>query len=236
MESETLSARLREIRQVTGLSAEDFAKVMGVSVSSVYKWENGTTISLSTQSIAHFAKVLNVNPNWLVLESETQRAIPGKEIPVLAKTEEEVKSMERNAMSQFHDLFIYSGLTITDLADLSGITRSALSLWINGKGELSFNCCFRLAQTLGCSMEYLVGMSDMFAYVYTQDKKGREHKYCVRADVMMSISPHAKNVICNGLAPSGFKRGKFDCLTTGNVIKRYVEEEMLKGVERFEIK
>ena len=43
-------------------------------------------------------------------------------------------------------------------------------------------------------------------------------------------------VICNGLAPSGFKRGKFDCLTTGNVIKRYVEEEMLKGVERFEIK
>ena len=25
-------------------------------------------------------------------------------------------------------------------------------------------------------------------------------------------------------------------MTTGNVIKRYVEEEMLKGVERFEIK
>ena len=25
-------------------------------------------------------------------------------------------------------------------------------------------------------------------------------------------------------------------MTTGNVIKRYVDEEMLKGVERFEIK
>ena len=25
-------------------------------------------------------------------------------------------------------------------------------------------------------------------------------------------------------------------MTTGNVIKRYVEEEMMKGVERFEIK
>lgn len=236
MDSETLSARLREVREITGLSAEEFAKHMGVSVSSVHKWEDGTTLALTTQSITHFAKVLNVNPNWLVLESETQREIPGREIPVLAKTEEEVKSKERNAMSQFQDLFIYSGLNITDLADLSGTTRSALSLWINGKGELSFNCCFRLAQTLGCSMEYLVGMSDMYAYVYTQDKKGRERKYCVRADVMMSLSPHAKNVVFHGLEPNGFQRGKFDCVSTGNVIKRYVDEEMLKGVERFEIK
>ena len=33
-----------------------------------------------------------------------------------------------------------------------------------------------------------------------------------------------------------FQRGKFDFVSTGNVIKRYMNDEMLKSMARFEIK
>ena len=45
----------------------------------------------------------------------------------------------------------------------------------------------------------------------------------------------AKRTRCKRRKENRFQRGKFDFVSTGNVIKRSMNDEMLKSMERFEI-
>ena len=64
--SKTIAATIREAREKTGLTQEEFAKKAGLSTSGYIKIEIGTTKTPDATSINKLAKVLGVNPKKLI--------------------------------------------------------------------------------------------------------------------------------------------------------------------------
>jgi transcriptional regulator with XRE-family HTH domain len=58
----SLGSRLRERRQQLGLTLEEVAQAVGVSKSTVQKWESGTIEDMRLTKAAGLAKVLKVSP------------------------------------------------------------------------------------------------------------------------------------------------------------------------------
>ncbi|MDR2122078.1 MAG: HigA family addiction module antidote protein [Flavobacteriaceae bacterium] len=60
------------------------------------------------------------------------------------------------------ELVEYSGLTITEVADLLKMTRSNVSNLLNGKISLSTNVALRIEQVFGGSAEHLMKMQTAY--------------------------------------------------------------------------
>ncbi len=58
----SLGSRLRERRQQLGLTLEEVAQAVGVSKSTVQKWESGTIEDMRLAKAAGLAKALKVSP------------------------------------------------------------------------------------------------------------------------------------------------------------------------------
>lgn len=62
------AVRLRKLRERTGLSADEVAKIMGVNKSSVYHWETGHAFP-KVEQLPLLAKTLNCkSPRYLFAE------------------------------------------------------------------------------------------------------------------------------------------------------------------------
>lgn len=82
----SLGSRLRERRHQLGLTLEEVAQAVGVSKSTVQKWESGTIEDMRLNNAANLAKVLQVSPLWImgITESMTGLIKPRtKRVPVL---------------------------------------------------------------------------------------------------------------------------------------------------------
>jgi len=58
--------RIKELRARLDLSMEQLAKRSGISLSSISRWENGTTPTIKLSSIDAIAHAVGVNPFWLM--------------------------------------------------------------------------------------------------------------------------------------------------------------------------
>lgn len=83
----SLGSRLRERRQQLGLTLEEVAQAVGVSKSTVQKWESGTIEDMRLAKAAGLAKVLKVSPLWIMGISESMTdptpKAKAKRVPVL---------------------------------------------------------------------------------------------------------------------------------------------------------
>lgn len=83
----SLGSRLRERRQQLGLTLEEVAQAVGVSKSTVQKWESGTIEDMRLAKAAGLAKVLKVSPLWIMGISESMTdptpKAKTKRVPVL---------------------------------------------------------------------------------------------------------------------------------------------------------
>ncbi len=71
MKNHTLIAkRLKECRESKGKTLEDIGNLVGVHKSTVLRWENGSTSKITHPTIELLAKYYDVNPAWLMGESE----------------------------------------------------------------------------------------------------------------------------------------------------------------------
>src|SRR5690606_36782174 len=86
-EDMSLGSRLRERRQQLGLTLEEVAQTVGVSKSTVQKWESGTIEDMRLAKAAGLAKVLKVSPLWIMGISESMTdptpKAKTKRVPVL---------------------------------------------------------------------------------------------------------------------------------------------------------
>jgi len=85
---DTTGDRLRKIRQIKGLSAEDLSKLIDVPVSSIYNWEKRN--SAMPASIAlKIADKLNISMVWLINGIGTMEQIDceftERQIPIVAE-------------------------------------------------------------------------------------------------------------------------------------------------------
>ena len=83
----SLGSRLRERRQQLGLTLEEVAQAVGVSKSTVQKWESGTIEDMRLAKAAGLAKALKVSPLWIMGISESMTdptpKAQTKRVPVL---------------------------------------------------------------------------------------------------------------------------------------------------------
>lgn len=67
----TVSERIRSRRKELGLSAEDVAKLIGVSPSTVYRYESSEIENMGIDKLEPIAKALRTNSAYLLGWSET---------------------------------------------------------------------------------------------------------------------------------------------------------------------
>lgn len=76
--------RLRERRMELGLTLEEVAEAVGVSKSTVLKWETGTIEDMRVNKAAALAQVLNVSPLWVIGVTDSKSGPPRtKRVPIL---------------------------------------------------------------------------------------------------------------------------------------------------------
>jgi len=76
--------RLRKRRMELGLTLEEVAEAVGVSKSTVLKWETGTIEDMRVNKAAALAQVLNVSPLWVIGITDSRSGPPRtKRVPIL---------------------------------------------------------------------------------------------------------------------------------------------------------
>ena len=76
--------RLRKRRMELGLTLEEVAKAVGVSKSTVLKWETGTIEDMRANKAAALAQVLKVSPLWVIGITDSRSGPPRtKRVPIL---------------------------------------------------------------------------------------------------------------------------------------------------------
>jgi putative transcriptional regulator len=59
--------RLKELREISGMSQEELAKKSGISRATLSKIENNEEVNVNTRTIAKLADVFNVKPSEIFL-------------------------------------------------------------------------------------------------------------------------------------------------------------------------
>lgn len=70
MRSEQIGQRIKDRRDEIGLTLDDIATEIGVAKSTVMRYEKGTIEKIKLPVIEAIARVLNVNPSWLIGKSD----------------------------------------------------------------------------------------------------------------------------------------------------------------------
>lgn len=70
MGNSIVAARMRARRESLGLTLDDIAAEIGVSKSTIQRYETGTIERLKLPVIEAIANVLNVDPAWLIGKSD----------------------------------------------------------------------------------------------------------------------------------------------------------------------
>lgn len=78
---------MRLLREDMGVTQDDFAKLLGISLSAVAKWESGTNAP-GKQAVKRIAEVTGVSADWLVDGVGTMW--PGDRRPASRPTTQEV--------------------------------------------------------------------------------------------------------------------------------------------------
>ncbi len=66
----TIKDKIRERRLELGLTLEEVANAVGVAKSTVKKWESGQIASMRQSKIVALARVLRVEPTYLIFEGD----------------------------------------------------------------------------------------------------------------------------------------------------------------------
>lgn len=82
-----LGDRLKKRRLDLGLTLEDIGEAVGVTKSTVMKWENGLIENMRTDKVALLARALKVSPLWVMGLEENENVMPyqTKKVPLLGE-------------------------------------------------------------------------------------------------------------------------------------------------------
>ena len=81
-----LGEKIKIRRKEIGMSAEELAAQVGLSPTTIYRYENGDISKVSTKKVGEMAKALRISPAFLIgLEEEHPAAEEPAHKPVLSK-------------------------------------------------------------------------------------------------------------------------------------------------------
>lgn len=85
MINEEIGKRLRTAREEKGIMAKELAEMVGLSKSTVSRYETGDTGKMKLPIVEKIADVLGVNPVWLIGESDIKYLSKEQEIRITDK-------------------------------------------------------------------------------------------------------------------------------------------------------
>ncbi|MCM1387841.1 MAG: helix-turn-helix transcriptional regulator [Bacillus sp. (in: Bacteria)] len=109
-----IGERIKSARNLRGFTLEDVAKKVGVTKSTVQRYENGKINSIKIPVVESIALALNVNPAWIAGKSDVME-LPTQKIPKImqyynqlndiGKHEAEKRVEELTSLPQYtHDI------------------------------------------------------------------------------------------------------------------------------------
>ena len=120
----TIKDKIRERRLELGLTLEEVASAVGVAKSTVKKWESGQIASMRQSKIVALAKVLRVEPTYLIFEDETINANHGVNNGIIGNQNSnntiivEGKELEANGEIESELLALCKKMTVQQKAKL----------------------------------------------------------------------------------------------------------------------
>ena len=81
IEGRDVGRRIREQRELKGYSLKDVAENVGVAISTIQRYENGEFRRYKFPIIMAIARVLQVNPLWLMGRSDEKSPLPAMGAP-----------------------------------------------------------------------------------------------------------------------------------------------------------
>lgn len=71
--NEIFAIRLRQLRKSLGISQTQLAETVGLSTSTISRYEKNRIEDIKLPNVQQIAEALNVNPEWLIGASDDQR-------------------------------------------------------------------------------------------------------------------------------------------------------------------
>ena len=84
MTNTEIGNRIKYARDLRGATLDDIAKKVGVTKSTIQRYENGKINTIKIPVVESIAIALNVNPSWIVGKSDTME-IPARQIPKIVQ-------------------------------------------------------------------------------------------------------------------------------------------------------
>lgn len=70
MDNIKIGIRIKEAREEKKMSQEDLGNQLGLNKSTIQRYESGQVQRIKLPILENMAKILDVNPNWLILKSD----------------------------------------------------------------------------------------------------------------------------------------------------------------------
>lgn len=98
---EIASKRIKDLRIAHGYTMESLANIVGVSKSTVAKWENGYVSNMRQDKVAILSKIYNVSPAYIMgydfdkKETESPKVLGIRPLESKKENEEDDEQLER---------------------------------------------------------------------------------------------------------------------------------------------
>lgn len=131
---------IKEKRLEHNLTMKELARKVGVSEGTVSRWESGEIVNMKRNAVAALSCVL--------------------EIPLEVLTGQSDEDIKKTTAERLKEVMDARGLRQSDLVELTGLGKSAISQYLSGKVTPKQDKIFRLAKAINVSPEWLLGYTE----------------------------------------------------------------------------
>ena len=133
MGNKLLGDRIRDIRTTRGMTQGDIAEQIGVAISTVQRYEKGQIDKIKLPVVDSIARVLGVNPDWLIGKTDdiTSSILPSNVVPL--RTMKKIPLVGQIACGTP----ITAEQNITDYVDLPEHIRADYALTCKGESMIN---------------------------------------------------------------------------------------------------
>jgi len=142
-----IGKQIRGRRKELGITADELAEKIGISRSTMFRYENGYIEKIPINIFASIAQVLRTTTAFLMNEEEKER--------------EFADNIEATIMIIFSDNLVFlrkrEGLSQQELANKVGLSRSAISMYESGARMPPADVLIILADFFNVKIDFLLG-------------------------------------------------------------------------------
>lgn len=145
---------IKDKRLEYNLTMKELAEKVGVSEGTISRWESGEIANMRRGAIMSLSKVLNIPPNVLMGWDKNEDDIIS---PASQNNQPQLKGKISNLAKRLEELMALKGLRQIDIAEKTGLGKSAISQYVSGKITPKQDKVYILAEGLNVSPTWLMG-------------------------------------------------------------------------------